>query len=134
MAENNLVPSPSGDTFRIERKWTDETMKELAIVGKVDIQKEIDERAKGCSIRDLIARAEAGDMSVFTAPENFEDVSQIPESEIDAFNQLKEATKVLQDAVATIQAQETKKEETSSLEKEKEKTPVEKKNEVVENG
>lgn len=78
--------SPAGDKIRKEYLWNaDKTALEL--VAEHDIQKEINERAKGMTIAEQIVRMERGDFSLAPSGEGFYgDVSDVPESGIEQIN------------------------------------------------
>lgn len=87
--ENGVLQfySPSGEKIREKYIWN-EDQTGLVLKEKIDIVKEMNERAKGTSILEQIARLERGDMSVIdpsrVTPEDFScDVSGMPESTIE---------------------------------------------------
>lgn len=87
--ENGVLQfySPSGEKIREKYIWN-EDQTGLVLKEKIDIVKEMNERAKGTSIIEQIARLERGDMSVIdqsrVTPEDFScDVSGMPESTIE---------------------------------------------------
>lgn len=84
--------SPSGEKVRIKYIWN-ETRDGLVEHERIDIVKEMNERAKGMSIAEQIARLDRGDTSVIdpsrVTPEDFNcDASGMPESSIEIIQQL----------------------------------------------
>lgn len=78
MADLQFFNHP-GDKKRLVRRW-DKDRDRLEVVKEIDIQKEIDEAAKGMTLSEQLARAWRGDNSVFRDDEPFYgDVSQVPE-------------------------------------------------------
>lgn len=79
---------PTGSNIRIDYVWESEAKHEkLVKVGETDIQKEIDEAAKGMTTGAQIRRILRGDPSAIQAGEPiYADVSDFPESEIDTLN------------------------------------------------
>lgn len=83
--------SPAGSRVRSRYVWN-ETRDHLVEVEKIDCVAEMNERAKGTSIVEQIARLERGDTSVIdpsrVTAEDFEtDVSGMPESAIEIVDQ-----------------------------------------------
>lgn len=79
--------SPLGDTVRETFVWNKDH-DGLEKTGEVDIQKEIDEAAKGMTANEQIARILRGDTSAIKPGEGFYgDVSEAPETEVVAMNQ-----------------------------------------------
>lgn len=110
MPEKKMVfYSPAGDKIR-EDFLFDENM-QLQKVGEHDIQKEINEAAKGLKISEQIERMARGDMTVMRSGEpTYGDVSEVPESKIDEIKSLDaKVAQAVQAAMAKKQA-ETKKE------------------------
>lgn len=109
--------SPSGDKVRIKYIWN-ETRDGLVEHEKIDIVKEMNERAKGTSIVEQIARLDRGDTSVIdpsrvTAEDFTTDVSGMPESAIEIVQQKNEVKAAIiqlkaQEEVAAKQAEELK--------------------------
>lgn len=93
--KNNLIfPSPSGEKIRADYVWNDDQT-ELVKVRDVDIQKEINEAAKGCTIQEQIARLSMGDTSVLIDGEPvYADISDIPETTGEAMKQMEEKVKL----------------------------------------
>lgn len=91
--EGLIFPSPAGDKIRTEFVWNaDET--ELVKVRDVDIQKELNEAAKGCTIVEQIARLGMGDTSVLLDGEPvYADISDIPETTGEAMSQMENKVK-----------------------------------------
>lgn len=91
--ENGVLQfySPSGEKVRIKYIWN-ETRDGLVEHEKIDVVKEMNERAKGMSIPEQIARLDRGDTSVLRSdatPEDFEcDVSGMPEHPIEIIDQV----------------------------------------------
>ncbi len=84
--------SPSGEKIREKYVWN-ENQTDLVLKEKIDIVKEMNERAKGTSIIEQIARLERGDVSVIdpsrVTPEDFNcDVSGMPESTIEIIQKM----------------------------------------------
>ena len=87
-----IFPSPCGEKIRIKYMWN-ETRDQLVEREKIDIVQEMNERAKGMSIPEQIARLDRGDTSVLDnsriTPEDFEtDVSGMPEHPIEIIDQV----------------------------------------------
>lgn len=129
-----VFPSPRGNGKRTIFVWNDDKTA-LVPTGEVDIQKEIDERAKGMSITEQIARAMRGDVSVFQDGEAFYgDVSNVPASDIDSLNVEVNARSQLEQAALdnnmTIEELEERlneyKKEIEILKKQKESAPAQK--------
>lgn len=109
--------SPSGDKVRIKYIWN-ETRDGLVEHEKIDIVKEMNERAKGTSIVEQIARLDRGDTSVIdpsrVTAEDFNcDVSGMPESSIEIIQQKNDAKVAImklkaQEEAAAKQAEELK--------------------------
>lgn len=83
--------SPSGEKVRIKYIWN-ENRDGLVEHERIDIVKEMNERAKGMSIPEQIARLDRGDTSVIdpshVTPEDFStDVSGMPESVAEVIDQ-----------------------------------------------
>lgn len=71
----------SGDKYFIRHVW-DESGHDLVESEKIDIQKEIDERAKGMTVGEKLLRIARGDMSVFEAGEaSYADVTDLPKND-----------------------------------------------------
>lgn len=84
--------SPSGEKVRIKYIWN-ETRDGLVEHEKIDVVKEMNERAKGMSIPEQIARLDRGDTSVIDSSritsEDFScDVSGMPEHPIEIIDQV----------------------------------------------
>lgn len=84
----SLYYEPTGSNIRVDYVWTSEVQHtELQKVGETDIQKEIDEAAKGMTTGAQIRRILRGDTSAIQTGEAiYADVSDFPESEIDTLN------------------------------------------------
>ena len=87
-----IFPSPVGEKVRIKYIWN-ENRDGLVEHEKIDIVKEMNERAKGMSIPEQIARLDRGDTSVLDnsriTPEDFStDVSGMPEHPIELIDQV----------------------------------------------
>lgn len=84
--------SPLGDKIREHFQWNPE-MTELVKVGEEDIQKAIDERAKGCTLAEQIARLARGDESVLQPGEGvYGDVYEFPETTGEALQVMEKKT------------------------------------------
>ena len=95
--KDNLFPYAQnpGEKTRDIRQWN-ETETDLEIVETIDIQKEIDEAAKGMTIGEQLARLAYGDTSVLKSGEPvYADVSGVPETYGEYMNTVKEASKNL---------------------------------------
>ena len=93
--EKPVFVSPSGDKIREFFQWNaDET--ELVKVGEENIQEAMDERAKGCTIAEQIARLARGDMSMLKGEGLYADVYEYPEHAGDAQMKAQEALETLQ--------------------------------------
>lgn len=82
--------SPCGEKVREKYVWN-EDQTDLVLKEKIDIVKEMNERAKGTSIVEQIARLERGDTSVIdpsrVTPDDFEcDLSGMPEHPIEVID------------------------------------------------
>ena len=87
--------SPSGEKVRVKYIWN-ETRDGLVEHERIDIVKEMNERAKGMTIPEQIARLDRGDTSVIDpsriTPEDFStDVSGMPESCAEIIDQATQA-------------------------------------------
>lgn len=90
-----VFPSPVGEKVRIKYIWN-ENRDGLVEHEKIDIVQEMNERAKGMSIPEQIARLDRGDTSVLDnsriTPEDFHtDVSGMPEHPIEVIDQVVKA-------------------------------------------
>lgn len=90
-----IFPSPVGEKVRIKYIWN-ENRDGLVEHEKIDIVQEMNERAKGMSIPEQIARLDRGDTSVLDnsriTPEDFNtDVSGMPEHPIEVIDQVVKA-------------------------------------------
>lgn len=84
-----------GEKFRDIRQWN-ENETDLVVVETIDIQKEIDEAAKGMTVGEQLARLAFGDTSVLKSGEPvYADVSGVPETYGEYMNSVKEASKEL---------------------------------------
>lgn len=102
-----------GDKTRPVRRW-DEQRKKLIKVKDIDIQKEIDEKSKGMTLGEQLARAFRGDSSVFRDDEPFYgDVTGVPEMVGDT---VANTDAVLQDEAAKISAEKQAKIEAAQKE------------------
>lgn len=119
MANNLIFPSPSGDKIRTEYVWN-EDQTALEKVRDVDIQKEINEAAKGCTIQEQIARLGMGDTSVLLPGDPvYADLSEIPETTGEAMKQMEEKVKLAYAKKLANQAEKEKAEADSKTELEK---------------
>lgn len=85
--EKKVFYSPSGDAVREEFLFDEDW--QLQKVGEHDIQKEINEAAKGLKVTEQIQRMARGDQTVIRPGQPFYgDVSEVPESRIDEINGL----------------------------------------------
>lgn len=87
--------SPSGEKVRKKYIWN-ENRDDLVLKEEIDVIAEMNERAKGTSIVEQIARLERGDSSVIdqkrVTPDDFEtDVSGMPEHPIDVIDRTVQA-------------------------------------------
>lgn len=84
----SLYYEPTGSNIRVNYVWESETQHAALVkVGETDIQKEIDEAAKGMTTGAQIRRILRGDTSAIQPGEGlYADVSDFPESEIDTLN------------------------------------------------
>lgn len=82
MADKLVFYSPSGDKIREKFQWNeDET--DLIKVGEEDIQKVINERAKGLTITEQVARIARGELGVVMDGDGFYgDVSEMSEQTV----------------------------------------------------
>lgn len=90
-----IYPSPAGEKVRVKYIWN-ENRDGLVEHERIDIVKEMNERAKGMSIPEQIARLDRGDTSVLDnsriTPEDFEtDVSGMPEHPVEVIDQVVKA-------------------------------------------
>lgn len=90
-----IFPSPVGEKVRIKYIWN-ENRDGLVEHERIDIVAEMNERAKGMSIPEQIARLDRGDTSVLdpsrVTPEDFNtDVSGMPEHPIEVVDQVVKA-------------------------------------------
>lgn len=109
--------SPVGEKIRIKYIWN-ETRDGLVEHERIDIVKVMNERAKGTSIVEQIARLDRGDTSVIdpsrvTAEDFSCDLSGMPESSIEIIQQKNDAKAAImkikaQEEVAAQQAEELK--------------------------
>lgn len=110
-----IFPSPSGEKIRIKYIWN-EKRDGLVEHERIDIVKEMNERAKGMSIPEQIARLDRGDTSVIDSkritPEDYScDVSGMPEHPIEVIDQVVQA-KV---AIQNLKAQEEENQKLKAL-------------------
>lgn len=84
----SLFYEPTGSNIRVDYVWESEVQHTALVkVGETDIQKEIDEAAKGMSTGAQIRRILRGDTSAIQPGEAvYADVSDFPESEVDTLN------------------------------------------------
>lgn len=84
----SLYYEPTGSNIRVDYVWESEVQHQTLVkVGETDIQKEIDEAAKGMTTGAQIRRILRGDASAIQTGEAiYADVSDFPESEIDTLN------------------------------------------------
>ena len=111
--------SPSGEKVRIKYIWN-ETRDKLVEKEKIDIIAEINERAKGTSIVEQIARLNLGDTSVIdpsrVTPEDFSaDVSGMPESSIEIIDQVVQARAAVQELKAAEESARAEREELKKM-------------------
>lgn len=95
-----IFPSPVGEKIRIKYIWN-ENRDGLVEHEKIDVIAEMNERAKGMSIPEQIARLDRGDLSVIdnsrVTPEDYEcDLSGMPEHPIEVVDQVVQAKAVIQ--------------------------------------
>lgn len=107
-----IFPSPCGEKVRIKYIWN-ENRNGLVEHEKIDVVKEMNERAKGMSIPEQIARLDRGDTSVIdtsriTPDDYFCDLSGMPEHPIETVDQVVQAK-------AAIQVLKAKEEEDKKL-------------------
>lgn len=110
-----IFPSPSGEKIRIKYIWN-EKRDGLVEHERIDIVKEMNERAKGMSIPEQIARLDRGDSSVLdpskVTPEDYScDVSGMPEHPIEIVDQVVQA-KI---AIQSLKAKEEEDEKLKAL-------------------
>lgn len=77
----------SGDPIVPVMKWNKERTK-VVKVGDRNLQEEIQELAKGCTITEQIARLARGDTSMLKGEGYYGDVSGAPETEMEAMNEV----------------------------------------------
>lgn len=82
MVEGLVFYSPSGDKIREKFQWNDDQT-ELIKVGEEDIQKVMNERAKGLTIPEQVARIARGELGVVMDGDGFYgDVSDMSEQTV----------------------------------------------------
>jgi hypothetical protein len=107
-----IFPSPAGEKIRIKYIWNEDRT-DLVEHERIDVVKEMNERAKGMSIPEQIARLDRGDTSVLDSnrvtPEDYNcDVSGMPEHPIEVIDQVVQAK-------ASIQVLKAKEEQDKKL-------------------
>lgn len=82
MPNDKVFYSPSGDKIRERFQWNaDKT--DLVKVGEVDIQKDINEKAKGLKVSEQVARIARGELGVVMEGEGYYgDVSEMSEQTV----------------------------------------------------
>lgn len=111
--------SPSGEKLRIKYIWN-ENRDGLVEKEKIDIVAEMNERAKGTSIVEQIARLNRGDTSVIDpsrlTPEDFSaDVSGMPESSIEIIDQVVQARAAVQELKAAEESARAEREQLKKM-------------------